>query len=78
MVPRERGVPRQKPQQMHMPAESLPLMRQSPPMPTLQALHHDQKSPKPTPPESPLDSAVSDAPVFFSSDDMSDHIEELT
>jgi hypothetical protein len=49
-----------------------------PQMPTLQALH-DQKSPKPTLPASPLDSAVSAAPVFFSFDDMnSDHIEELT
>jgi hypothetical protein len=62
---------------MHMPAESLPLMRQSPPMPTLQALNHEQKSPKPTPPASPLDSAVSAAPVFFSFDDMNiDHIED--
>jgi len=60
------------------PMPTLQALNLPPQMPTLQALH-DQKSPKPTLPASPLDSAVSAAPVFFSFDDMnSDHIEELT
>ena len=61
------------------PMPMLQALNPPPQMPRLQALNQDQKTPKPTQPASPLDSAVSAAPVFVLFDDMnSDHIEKLT